>query len=460
MKKYILPLAMLFAISSHLYAATVSLADAQNVAVNFFKVTAPNAGTPTATLAYTKAEATGSVDFYVFNISPAKGFVIVAANDNITPILAYSTESGFGADFHKTGVNHWVLKTSSAIRLAVQDNMVADARIQGQWSAYRQGIDPIAQRSGSVAPLCTTTWDQENDVSNPPPYLYNQFCPYYTQDNERALTGCVATAMAQIMKFWNYPAVGTGSFSYDDNMSNGYSYNYGVQTSDFAAHTYQWDSMPVVLTDNTTAAQDSAVGVLMYDCAVSVGMDFGDDNQDGSGANGLLAEELPYGDSLCSQTGLVWYFGYDIDSIRGVFDSSYTASAWTSMIEHEMDMGRPVLYEGDDTVGNQGGHAWVCDGYDATDMLHMNWGWSGLYNGYFAINNLATSNGPGAQPPNFNPIDYDDALIGIMPKKHTSANGITAVAEAPVFSVFPNPAANQLMLQTNMTGSGATWNIN
>jgi hypothetical protein len=119
-------------------------------------------------------------------------------------------------------------------------------------------------------------------------------------------------------------------------------------------------------------------------------MDYGDDNQNGSGAEALIATELAnVGDSICVQYALVKYFSYDPDTIKGVVEADYTPTAWTALIEHEMDMGRPVLYEGNDAT--QGGHAWVCDGYDANNKLHMNWGWSGADNGYFAVNNLTTS---------------------------------------------------------------------
>jgi hypothetical protein len=450
-KHFLLPALVVLAISNHLYAGTVTAPDAHHVATNFFKTKAPNITAPAATLIYTKISATNTPDFYVFDMSPAKGFVIVAGDDNVMPVLAYSTTNVFRTDFSKTGLNHWISRTAANIELALRNNAVADTRIQEQWTAYRQGIDPYAQRSGAAGPLCTTTWDQENDVTNsPPPFLYNLLCPYNATDSQRTLTGCEATAMSQIMKYWNYPAKGTGSYSYADDTANGYSYNYGIQSSNFAAHIYQWDSMPTVLDGTESLAKDSAVDVLMYDCAVSIGMDFGDDNQDGSGANALIYTELEdYGDSICVQYALVKYFGYDADTIRGVLQSDYNASGWTTVIEHEINMGRPVLYEGNDSA--QGGHAWVCDGYDATDKLHMNWGWGGFSDGYFAINNLTT-------PGNFNPIDSDDALIGIMPKLGAKA-GISNISESYSFSMYPNPAANEVVLIATENVESMTWNV-
>ncbi len=411
MRKLFLPFALtFFAVINQSYAGIVNVQDAQNVALNFFKITTSNPASHTpiaATLKYTQTNAANSVNFYVFDISPMKGFVIVAANDNVIPILGYSTESGFNANFRKTGVANWANKTTTNIDLALQNNALADERINKQWAAYRQGQNLGVEKNIIVGPLCTTTWDQENDINNPPPFLYNLYCPYNVADTQRCLTGCVATAQAQVMKYWNYPAQGMGSYSYNDAVSNNYSFNYGIQSSNFAAHTYQWSLMTPVLTGEEPGAQDSAVALLMYDCAVSVGMDFGDDNQDGSAAFAVLSEVLP--DSDCSQYALVKYFSYNPDSIRGILESSYSSSSWTNLMKNELNLGRPILYGGEDATA--GGHEWVCDGYDANNNLHMNWGWGGLDNGFFAINNLTTT-GTGT----FNPVLNDDAVIGIVPK--------------------------------------------
>lgn len=447
MKKYTWSLLLLC--HSMAYAAQVAEPDARTVALNFYnsvRQTAPAA--QMASIAYRQVEADNSVDFYVFNLSPGNGFVIVAGFDNIIPVLGYSTEGSFNSNFRHSPFQHWVNKTSANIRLAVQHGTLADTRIQGLWAAYLQNQAPVSTRSTSAGPYCQTRWDQEN-LFTPPPYLYNLYCPFNSTDGQRCLTGCVATAMAQIMKYWNYPVRGRGQYSYNDNTSAGYLYNYGVQYSDFGAHAYQWAAMPTVLSNTSTGIQDTAVGLLMYDCAVSVGMDFGDDNQGGSGANGLLYEELACcSDSICSQTAFVKYFSYNPDSIQGVVEANYTQAAWISLIEQDLDKGRVILYEGNDST--QGGHAWVCDGYDA-NMLHMNWGWSGLDNGYFAVNNLST---PGTPP--YNPIENEDALIGIIPMYPT---GISIPVSDQNFRVFPNPAAHQLMIRSSPDFSDASWEI-
>jgi PKD repeat protein len=408
MKNHFVLVTFIMALGYNSFATAVTEQKAGAVALSFFKLNYPSVTghtSLTTTLKYTQTEQDNTIDFYVFDINGGGGFVIVAGDDIAIPVLGYSNEGYFNPNFRLTGLNSWVKKTAANIHKAVLAHETASVEITGKWVSYLQGVKPVDMKSTTVGPLCVTTWDQEG--SSPPPFLYNLLCPWYAPDHQRALTGCVATAQAQVMRYWNYPATGTGSFSYVDDTLNGYSNNYGTLSSNFAVHTYEWPLMPPILTGSEPVAQDSAVDVLMYDCAVSVGMDFGDDNQNGSGANALISEEIQYGDSNCSQQALAKYFGYIRDSMSGIYEANFSASAWTAIIEHEMNVGRPVMYEGNDAT--QGGHCWVCDGYDANNNLHMNWGWSGFDDGFFAINNLTTSG-------NFNPVQQDDALIGIMPK--------------------------------------------
>jgi hypothetical protein len=449
MKKSLVILVLgLFFISSDLSAGSVSVSDAQTVALNFYHIVSSSNAT-NATLTYSRADAGAVVAFYVFDISPQKGFVIVAGDDNVTPILAYSTENFFHPDFGHSAINHWMHKTAFNIQMALLNHATADARISGLWAIYRHSGSTSNQRSTAVSPLCATFWDQENTISSPPPYIYNQFCPNNNADHQRCVTGCVATAMAQVMKYWNYPAQGIGSQTYIDDTVHGFTNDYGTITSNFGSHTYRWSLMPNIFTGGETPAQDSSVSVLMYDCAVSVGMDFGDDNQGGSGANALLSYELlTQGDSLSSEQAFVKFFSYDPDTIRGVYEANFSAAAWTALIKHEIDLRRPVIYEGNDTV--QGGHAWVCDGYDSRDFLHMNWGWSGASNGYFAINNLTTSG-------NFNPILEDDALIGIVPRNHVA--GISDLASSLSFDIYPNPTSGVMALKLSDIAFPAMWSL-
>ena len=372
-------------------ATSVDLQTATRVALNFYAVTTSlNATNITATLKYTHTASRNAVDFYVFDIAPAPGFVIVAANDNTIPVLGYSTETNFSLPAsNTTGIYYWMNHVSMRMHKSMLLNVTADSRIAGLWHAYLNGENPNATRSGSVNPLLTTTWDQE-------PY-YNALCPYNTTDQQRAVTGCVATAMAQIMKYWAYPTRGKGSYTYVDSMP-AFSNNYGRQSANFDT-VFNWAQMPASI-----SSANNAIALLMYDCGVSVGMDYGDDNQGGSGA-WVLQSEAGAGNP-CSQYAYANYFYYNPYTLQGIIKSNYAQTEFISLIENELNNNRVVQYEGDDTNG-AGGHTWVCDGYDASNELHMNWGWSGQNDGYFAVTNLDAGM--------YNFDDHEAALIGIEP---------------------------------------------
>ena len=404
MKKHLL-VACIVLLGGCANAASVSVQKAQTIAINFFKVTVGNGNNSgiSATLKYTRIEGDNSIDFYVFDIAPAKGFVVVAGNDNTIPVLGYSSETNFRLDAPlTTGINYWLSHTAARIHKSYLLGIEADSRINTLWNAYMNGINPHVSRSGSVTPLLSTTWDQE-------PY-YNDLCPYNYTDNRRAVTGCVATTMAQIMKYWAYPTRGRGSYTYVDS-TPAFSNNYGRLTANFDT-VYNWAQMP-----NSISSANANIARLMYDLGVSVAMDYGDDNEGGSGAWVLQSEAGAGGP--CSQYAFVNYFYYNPNSIQGIVKSNYTPSDFIYLIENELNNKRVVQYEGDDTNGG-GGHTWVCDGYDASDLLHMNWGWSGQNDGYFAVTNLD------AGSYNFN--DAEAVLIGIEP---ISPVNVTAIAAKP-----------------------------
>ena len=397
MKKSILLLTLaVFVLKGQIFAGSVNQQLAQNIALNFFKISVPaatNNPALTLSLSYTQTETDGTTDFYIFNAAPMKGFVIVSGDDNAIPVIAYSSESNFvTGDFSKIGLSDWIKSSASRIHYVVTNHIQADANIRNLWSSYAQGINPQSGRAGTVGPLCTTTWNQN-------PY-YDALCPpanLPSSSASKAVTGCVATAMAQIMKYWNYPAQGTGSNSYNDATTAGYSQNYGTLTADFTRPLY-WSAM-----HNTVSTDTDPVDSLMYELGVAVDMDY---SPTGSGAFVLSSEVGP--GTPCSQTVYATNFYYNPNTLQGVHLSSYTTSAWIALMENEINSGRVVQYEGADPTA--GGHTWVMDGYQPNtggDLLHMNWGWGGAYNGYFSVTNLST--------PGFNPTQNDAALIGIQP---------------------------------------------
>jgi len=400
MKKSILIFVFAMVVSvGGLFAKTVTADQARSTAINFFKVTVADGrerGALSATLNYTRTEADNTVDFYVFDIQPGPGFVIVSADDIITPILGYSTDQNFRSDLNQTGVVDWMKHAAQNVYKGIQQNLPATSRISSLWVAYNSAQRPASMKSTVVAPLVFTLWNQE-------PY-YNALCPVNTSVTPHAtcVTGCVATTMAQIMRFWSYPPRGTGSYSYDDSQTDGYSNNYGTQSANFAATTYDWASMPISL-----SSENVGIATLMYQCGVSVGMDYGTDAQNGSGA-----EVLPTFGGPCAENAYTAYFAYNPNTIQGVYEAQYNATDWLNLIENDLNAGRPVQYVGEDPTA--GGHTWVCDGYDGNGLLHMNWGWGGSANGYYAVDNLSAGG--------YNFSSQEAALIGIEPLVPSGSN--------------------------------------
>jgi len=336
-------------------------------------------------LIYTYADKASSVKdapgegayFYVFNMGK-QGFIAVSADDVVLPVLAYSDESAFDPNGNNTSVLKWFQGYADQIRYAVLNGLEANDEINKEWEELLLGTKSASLRRGSVSPLITTKWDQS-------PY-FNDLCPFDRTYNERAVTGCVATAMAQVIKYWNYPDAGTGFNSYNHT-------KYGTISSNFADHVYNYSNMPNYVTSaNTDVAQ------LMFDCGVSVNMDYG---VDGSSATTI-------GSGITAESALKKYFGYS-SSLSGKFRSAYTDATWLSMVKSELDAGVPLLYRG---VGGGGGHCFVADGYDNNNYVHFNWGWGGSSDGYFQLNALNPgSTGTGGGTGGFN--SSQGAIFGI-----------------------------------------------
>jgi PKD repeat protein len=319
----------------------------------------------------------------VFNVNTNDGFVIVSADDRAYPIIGYSTKRQYVVPNKKSPFSVWMSKRKAEI-ISIQTNITnADARVTKQWTTYTNNsarlANPNSVLTASVAPLVQTTWNQSP--------FYNDSCP------GGSVTGCVACAMSQIMRFWNYPAKGQGSSSYCDCTPT-FSENYGTLSANYGATNYNWANMPLsISSDNTEIAR------LMSHSGISVQMDY---SPSGSGAWVITAD-----DSICAQNSYVKYFKYNPNTIQGLLRSNYTDTAWIVLIENELTHGRPVQYVGWDP--SAGGHTWVCDGFDEDSNLDMNWGWGGECDGFYSINALAPT-GSG-----YDFSQTNQAVIGIEP---------------------------------------------
>ncbi len=331
---------------------------------------------------------TGFSEFYVFDVNQGSGFVIVSADDAAYPILGYSTNSPASDMGPETRfwLNQYAAEIVALAAGTVEVEPALQQYVKKEWNQMTQGSWQPPKATTTVPQLLTTQWNQS-------PY-YNDLCPSGTP------VGCTATATAQIMKFWNHPVVGNGAHSY-------YASGYGMLSADFGNTTYDWDNMPNRLTGSSSSDQRTAVATLCYHVGVAVDMNYG---PDGSGAS-----VLGYGAS--AQSALVNYFNYE-NTLSGVYKYSYSDAEWVQLLKSELDEGRPILYAGYDS---EAGHAFVFDGYSSNSQFHVNWGWGGSYDGYFAMGALNPGGGGvGSNTSNtFN--NSNQALIGIEPKPTLAA---------------------------------------
>lgn len=273
--------------------------------------------------------------FYVFSDDKAGVFTIVSADTRLPEVLGYSLTSGFTAEDMPCNLRWWLDSYTNEISYALSANPAEQKNTRA--------IE-ITDTRAPIEPLVTTHWNQ----SAP----FNNLCP--EQNGQRAVTGCVATAMAQVMKYHNWPPTGTGS-------RNGHNFN----------ENYAWtDMIDDYVRGQYTNSQARAVAQLMLACGQSVDMSY---SPYSSGAQAFR-----------EQYAFPTYFDYDKDC-RFILRDYYSQNEWDDIIYSELQAGRPVLYGGQSP---EGGHAFVCDGYSEAGYFHINWGWGGLSDGYFLLNVL------------------------------------------------------------------------
>ena len=313
---------------SSLQAKRITQWQAQQQAYSFWGKQMPQKAKAKSRAATT---ASRSDAYYVFN-NDAGGFVIIAGDDAVTPVLGYTSTGSFDAENLPDGLKD-LLKSYERQIAALGDNYVANQ------TATRAAF------TGEKL-LNTAKWNQ-----NAP---FNKYTP------NNYVTGCVATAGAIVMKHHGYPAKGTGSHSY--------TWNGQTLTANFG-HTYDWASMPAKY-DGTNDAAFDGVARLMADLGVAVEMQY---NKDGSGA---------YIGNLV--TAMQKYYGYSkLSHLMAIEDVG--AEAWNGRLREEIDANRPVLYAASDPAG--GGHAFVIDGYK-DESFSVNWGWGGYCDGFYQIGAL------------------------------------------------------------------------
>lgn len=314
------------------------------------------------TLVYTGVSTRGEACFYVFNVGN-EGFVMVSADDVYRPIVGYSNEGIFDAQNINPELNYMLNKLIS-YRSGKMTGEPSPA-VASEWKQVTERGKQMSFNGGRASSyLCATKWNQD--------YPYNYYCPTANGGpGGHVYAGCVASAMSQVMKYWDHPLQGTGSHT-------NYNSGFGALTVNFGEATYDWDNMPISINSNAPQEQIDAIATLMYHCGIAVDMHYA---IDGSGA---YSQDVP---QRISQ-----YFGYSNQAVLRSRDT-YQYDVWANMMKESFDMGWPLYYSGQ---SSEGGHAFVCDGYDDANLFHYNWGWGGSGDGWFDFDLIDYNSSDGA----------------------------------------------------------------
>jgi hypothetical protein len=324
-------------------------------------------------------------------------YIVVSADDRVYPVLAYSSESSFPAKGKVPAFDWWMdnLANDIAIESRLKSTRMQDVAIAWDLYTTKEKSALNLKSTNVVAPILTTFWNQDDQ--------YNYYCPSsITGPDGKCYAGCVATAMSQVMKRYNYPQQGRGSYSYSHPA-------FGILSADFGNTTYNWAAMPNAIISAIDTLGNHAIAKLMYHCGVSVDMNYA---PSGSGAQSEYAANALY-----------TYFKYR-RYVNTADKASYTDDVWRNMIIDNLDMGYPLIYGGNPSGGGTG-HAWVCDGYDSPTHFHFNFGWGGSGNGHFYLNNVTAqgTNFNGNQGIVYNIVpDLPQYPLCIASKKYTAQN--------------------------------------
>lgn len=345
MKRRLFQLAvlLLMAASTPVFAETVQVGDARDMALSFLMDgqqqdarRAPARNKVELEEPFT-IEKDGEVALYMFN-GTAGGYVIVAADDACpNRILGFSDSGTIDPANMPPALSQWL----DGIAGEIQMMRAADAAPTRAANVHGNIV---------VEPLITTQWGQGSP--------FNMLCP--TLDGAQCVTGCAATAMAQLMNYYKWPAKGKGSISYTDDMGCGKEISV-----DFSQSVYDWDNMPDIYGTAATEAQKQAVATLMRDCGASIQMYY---TPSGSGATiGMVTSALKRN------------FSYSA-AVTDIYRNNYDDDDWEYMLRSELEKLHPVIYAGHTETD---GHAFICDGYDDAGYFHFNFGWNGASDGWY-----------------------------------------------------------------------------
>lgn len=345
MRKVILFILLVSTFAINIYAKPRNVSEALNIASNFYKSTIKSQktyslGTSPLHLAYTCqpqiiTRSDISSLYYIFNKGISDGYIIVSGDDRAKDVLGYSDNGSFNIDSIPDNLRNWLTTYEKELNLIASqtENPIRYPifKVSTATSPYPSEVLPL---------LNLIKWNQG--------YPYNLLCPVInTSTGGRAATGCVATAMAEVMRFHKWPVRGAGANTY---MPRGFTTTLNV---DFSQSVYDWANMSETYNSLSTTEQNNAVAKLMYDCGVSIDMNYGP-------SSGAVTTDMA--------NALITNFGYD-PNIQYHCRDYYPYSDWINILKKELSASRPILYGGNST---DVGHQFVCDGYNAQDFFHFN----------------------------------------------------------------------------------------
>ncbi|MFZ1702817.1 MAG: C10 family peptidase [Saprospiraceae bacterium] len=391
------------------------------VATNYFNYRWENSGNQSIPhdlkLVHIETSPSDGDVYYIYANTNGKGFIIVAADDASLPILGYSTESTFSPEKQNSSFQNWMNNYKEELIYIKKKSIIANSSTKQLWDAYSSNQIGTNRSVSGVDPLCSAMFDQS-------PFVNDQ-TPYDVDEQTRCVTGCPATAMAIIMAKWQHPHQGTGFHSYKHS-------KYGTVSANFANTSYDWTLIP-----DTIKEANSEIAKVMFHCGVSVDMQY---TASESGAYILIDSPTPMANC---EYAYKTYFGYS-NNLKGLYREDYTNDEWLTMLKRELDLGHPMQYAG----FGAGGHTFVCDGYDDDDYFHMNWGWGGAENGWFALDMLSPgSGGIGSGEGSYNM--FQQAIIGIKPIPGSTSS-------APKFGIS---LASDIVLNTNPVIVDSIFNV-
>ncbi|MBQ7280715.1 MAG: C10 family peptidase [Bacteroidales bacterium] len=380
--RHILLIFTIIFLSLTTFARGVDHATAERVATAFWRMNAPQhlKELPLQQIASTRY----GDNLYLWTSD--SGFVIVAGSYSVRPVLAY----GFGCDAQSDNMPpqmvEWIDDYASVIGQIERDGIAQEDGVAAEWHRLLTAGEGKTTKGG-VPALITTKWNQGAP--------YNLMCPIDTVRQRRCVAGCVAIAMAQIMKYWNYPLHGKGTHRYSAP-------NFGLQSADFENTYYDWANMPDAHFE--TAEQQHAVAELVYHCGVAVNMGYGVGE---SGAYTCLAPDgVPK-----AQTSLATFFDYQ-PTLSCLHRDNYDDNTWIAMLASEIESARPILMTGSDPSA---GHAFILDGTDDESRFHINWGWGGGWDGHYAVGAFSPGAGGAGGNATYTFNLNNAAIMGIIP---------------------------------------------